>query len=278
MRTSTVVAVGLFALGLSGIVAVALRASESGPSTSGTTATQSLPESTQDRGGWVRIADEQGRLKQQYRADTLEPAPDDLGPGWIKVQGADLRLIDPNTAQEIRLRAEQGELLAPSGGLQRGTLRGGVQVELRESPEAKPTLTLNTSEVSFDEILGEIRAESRMVAEGDRGGFIGSKLVIRTAAGSPVRVTLQSLEVLTLTEAEEDSAANTTKPSATPQSPQQTASAPPNTNSRDQLPRRYEAVLTDNVRVSFPGQREVQAETAITRFGGNTLTLSELPP
>ena len=127
------------------------------------------------------------------------------------MQGADLRLIDPNTAQEIRLRAEQGELLAPSGGVQRGTLTGGVQVELRESPEAEPTLTLNTSEVSFDEILGEIRAESRMVAEGERGGFIGSKLVIRTAAdGSPVRITLQSLEVLTLTEADEDSAADTT--------------------------------------------------------------------
>ena len=276
MRTSTVVAVGLFALGLSGIVAVALRASESDPSSSGATTTETLPETTEDRGGWVRIADEHGRLKQQYRADTLEPAPDDLGPGWIKVQGADLRLIDPNTAQEIRLRAEQGELLAPSGGVQRGTLTGGVQVELRESPEAEPTLTLNTSEVSFDEILGEIRAESRMVAEGERGGFIGSKLVIRTAAdGSPVRITLQSLEVLTLTEAEEETAPTTTKPSATPQ---QNAPASPNTNSRDQLPRRYEAVLTDNVRVTFPGQREVQAETAITRFGGNTLTLSELPP
>ncbi|MEC7128565.1 MAG: hypothetical protein VXW42_00120, partial [Planctomycetota bacterium] len=189
MRTSTVVAVGLFALGLSGIVTVALRASEGDPSTSSTTTSAALSEPTEDRGGWVRIADEQGRLKQQYRADTLEPAPDDLGPGWIKVQGADLRLIDPNTAQEIRLRAEQGELLAPSGGVQRGTLTGGVQVELRESPEAEPTLTLNTSEVSFDEILGEIRAESRMVAEGERGGFIGSKLVIRTAAdGSPVRI------------------------------------------------------------------------------------------
>ena len=279
MRTSTVVAVGLFALGLSGIVAVALRASESDPSTSSTTTSAALPEPTEDRGGWVRIADEQGRLKQQYRADTLEPAPDDLGPGWIKVQGADLRLIDPNTAQEIRLRAEQGELLAPSGGVQRGTLTGGVQVELRESPEAEPTLTLNTSEVSFDEILGEIRAESRMVAEGERGGFIGSKLVIRTAAdGSPVRITLQSLEVLTLTEADEDSAADTTKPSATAQTPAPNAPASPNTNSRDQLPRRYEAVLTDNVRVTFPGQREVRAETAITRFGGNTITLSELPP
>ncbi|MDP7401089.1 MAG: hypothetical protein QF351_04190, partial [Phycisphaerales bacterium] len=115
MRTSTVVALGLFALGLSGVVAVALRATDRDPSTSNTT-TAALPEPTEDRGGWVRIADEQGRLKQQYRADTLEPSPDDLGPGWIKVQGADLRLIDPNTAQEIRLRAEQGELLAPSGG------------------------------------------------------------------------------------------------------------------------------------------------------------------
>ena len=279
MRTSTVVAVGLFALGLSGIVTVALRASESDPSTSSTTTSAALPEPTEDRGGWVRIADEQGRLKQQYRADTLEPAPDDLGPGWIKVQGADLRLIDPNTAQEIRLRAEQGELLAPSGGVQRGTLTGGVQVELRESPEAEPTLTLNTSEVSFDEILGEIRAESRMVAEGERGGFIGSKLVIRTAAdGSPVRITLQSLEVLTLTEADEDSAADTTNSSATAQSPPPNASTSPNSNSRDQLPRRYEAVLTDNVRVTLPSQREVRAETAITRFGGNTITLSELPP
>ena len=46
--------------------------------------------------------------------------------------------------------------------------------------------------------------------------------------------------------------------------------ASPTTNSRDQLPRRYEAVLTDNVRVTFPGQREVRAETAITRFGGSS--------
>ena len=154
-----------------------------------------------------------------------------------------------------------------------------MQVELRESPEAEPTLTLNTSEVSFDEILGEIRAESRMVAEGERGGFIGSKLVIRTAAdGSPVRITLQSLEVLTLTEADEDSAADTTNSSATTQTPSPNTPASPTTNSRDQLPRRYEAVLTDNVRVTFPGQREVRAETAITRFGGNTITLSELPP
>ena len=86
MRTSTVVAVGLFALGLSGVVAVALRATDRDPSTSNTT-TAALLEPTEDRGGWVRIADEQGRLKQQYRADTLEPSPDDLGPGWIKVQG-----------------------------------------------------------------------------------------------------------------------------------------------------------------------------------------------
>ena len=104
-------------------------------------------------------------------------------------------------------------------------------------------------------------------------------MVIRTADdGSPVRITLQSLEVLTLTEADEDSAADTTKPSATAQSPPPNASTSPNSNSRDQLPRRYEAVLTDNVRVTLPGQREVRAETAITRFGGNTITLSELPP
>ena len=104
MRTSTVVAVGLFALGLSGIVAVALRASESDPNTSSATTSAALPEPSEDRGGWVRIADEQGRLKQQYRADTLEPAPDDLGPGWIKVQGADLRLIDPRPQVEDRQR------------------------------------------------------------------------------------------------------------------------------------------------------------------------------
>ena len=97
MRTSTFVAVGLFALGLSGVVAVALRATDRDPSTSGTSTREPLTEANKDRGGWVRIADEQGRLKQQYRADTLEPSPDDLGPGWIKVQGADLRLIDPNT-------------------------------------------------------------------------------------------------------------------------------------------------------------------------------------
>ena len=279
MRCSTVVAYVLFVLGFSGIVTVALRSSEGDAITAGTVAedsnNQAPSESTKDRGGWVRIADEQGRLRQQYRADTLEPAPDDLGPGWIKVQGADLRLIDPNSKQEIRLRAETGELLAPSGGVQRGTLSGGVKVELRESPEANPTLTLNTSEVAFDEILGEIRAESRLVAEGDRGGFIGSKLIIRTAAdGSPIRITLQSLEVLTLKETTEDQDEPKSGPS-TETKPKPTA--PPNTKSRDQLPRRYEAVLTDNVRVTFPGQREVQAETAITRFGGNTLTLSELP-
>ena len=75
MRTSTVVAVGLFALGLSGIVAVAL------PSVRKRSQHQQHdhqpphfpnPPRTEVAGC---IADEQGRLKQQYRADTLEPAP-----------------------------------------------------------------------------------------------------------------------------------------------------------------------------------------------------------
>ena len=57
MRTNTVVAVGLFALGLSGIVTVGLRASERSQQQQRSTST-ALPEPSEDRGGKC-IADEQ---------------------------------------------------------------------------------------------------------------------------------------------------------------------------------------------------------------------------
>ena len=36
-----------------------------------------------ERGAWIQVADEDGRLAQQYRCQSLSPNPDDMPAGWF---------------------------------------------------------------------------------------------------------------------------------------------------------------------------------------------------
>jgi hypothetical protein len=112
------------------------------------------------RGGWIQIADEHGRLAQQYRCERLDPLPD----GWLRMDKPEMEVYLSRN-RVLTLRGDSAHAHAPSNAIESGTVTGNVVVKLFEAPEGReidvvndqPALVVNTDEASFDNFLGEIR-------------------------------------------------------------------------------------------------------------------------
>jgi hypothetical protein len=131
-----------------------------------------------ERGAWVQVADESGRLAQQYSAQSVKPLPE-----------RELELTLPKAifyqpdGRVIQLTADHGRARVPNQALERGTLTGHVTIRVfRPVTEGVPVdvqndkaiIEIDADDAHFDNI--EIRCDGRIDLRSEMGNFHGRGL------------------------------------------------------------------------------------------------------
>ena len=136
-------------------------------------------------GAWIQVADETGRLAQQYSATKLDPMP-----------GSQLAMTEPRAMMYMKdgrvlvLSSRKGVAFAPRRALESGTLEEDVVVRLfkpaRNSDgkiEAEvdvdhdiPAVVITAEQAQFDGILGEVRCDKAVRVATEAGSFAGEGL------------------------------------------------------------------------------------------------------
>ncbi len=131
-------------------------------------------------GAWIQVADETGRLAQQYSATKLEPLP-----------GSQLSMREPRAViymkdgRVLSLASRKGVAYVPRRALESGTLEDDVVVRLFK-PKADgsaidtdrdtPAVVVTADQAQFDGILGEVRCDRAVRVATDAGSFAGEGL------------------------------------------------------------------------------------------------------
>ena len=144
----------------------------------------SLSEQTAIRladGAWVQVADENGKLSQQYSAARLEP-----------LAASKLRMTEPRArmfmkdGRVLSMSARSGLVHVPRRALESGALDGEVEIRLFKPSEGrevdvlrdKPGITISAEEAQFDGVAGEVRCERAVRIETEAGSFAGEGLTL----------------------------------------------------------------------------------------------------
>ncbi|MHC4810334.1 MAG: hypothetical protein ACYTEV_08205, partial [Planctomycetota bacterium] len=140
--------------------------------------------------GWIQIADEQGRLAQQYRCDFLDPSPEGMDPGWIRMTRPQLEVFQDD-GSVIVLSGDEAMAFAPSSAVESGTISGDVVIRVYadaaarrpEDPLAGLQLELRTQRARLDGVLGEVTCPGTVLAESREGVFVGSDVRLLLGTG-----------------------------------------------------------------------------------------------
>ncbi|MFM7134052.1 MAG: hypothetical protein ACKO0W_07030, partial [Planctomycetota bacterium] len=130
-------------------------------------------------GAWVQVADEAGRLAQQYSATKLDPLP-----------GNQLAMAEPRSMIYLRdgrvlaLAARKGVAFVPRRALESGTLREDVEIRLFKPVDGaavdvtrdRPAVVVTADEAQFDGVLGEVRCDRAVRVATEIGSFAGEGL------------------------------------------------------------------------------------------------------
>jgi len=144
----------------------------------------SLSEQTAIRladGAWVQIADEKGKLSQQYSAARLEP-----------LAASKLRMTEPRArmfmkdGRVLSMSARSGLVHVPRRALESGALDGEVEIRLFKPIDGgevdvlrdKPGIVISAEEAQFDGVAGEVRCERAVRIETEAGSFAGEGLTL----------------------------------------------------------------------------------------------------
>lgn len=137
-----------------------------------------------ERGGWVQFTDrETGRLAQQYRCDRLDPNPEGMPQGWLRMEQPRMEIYLKNN-RVVTLAGESAVAYAPHRAIEMGTVSGNVVLNLYETEANRdvdpardqPALTVTTDEASFESFLGEIRCDDWVRIETPRLRIPGNTL------------------------------------------------------------------------------------------------------
>ncbi len=124
----------------------------------------SLPE-----GGWLQVADDTGRLAQQYRFSHLDPNPKDLPTHWVEMQDPEVELF-MGGGRLVVLSGDEAVAYAPRRALEEGRLLENVLIRMFEQVRGgyadpvrdAPALTITTNAAAFDNLSGRIRCAGRL--------------------------------------------------------------------------------------------------------------------
>ena len=132
-----------------------------------------------DQGAWVQVAGKDGRVAQQYNAERIDPQP-----------GAFMGMTEPRTVfylddgRVATLRANSGRVHVPNRALESGTFRGDVVIRVYRPASGavvnlatdSPAMILESEQLDFDQVLGQIGCQSAFRLTTDRLTFDGEGL------------------------------------------------------------------------------------------------------
>jgi hypothetical protein len=132
-------------------------------------------------GAWVQVADDKGRLEQQYHAARIDPEPDK----WLRME-APQAVMFPSGGRMVTMSADHGRMRVPKRALESGQLEGHVVIQVfkpvngREIDLAKdqPAIIINAPEATFDSVLGEIRCDKSVKVVTEALRFEGEGLTM----------------------------------------------------------------------------------------------------
>jgi hypothetical protein len=136
-----------------------------------------------EAGAWVQVADENGRLAQQYSARSLTPLPD----GELALEAPRAMLFRPD-GRVIQLSADSGRARVPRKALESGTLTGHVLIRIFRPREVEagqppvpvdvdrdsPIIEVTATDARFDNL--ELRCDGAISLVSEMGTFDGEGL------------------------------------------------------------------------------------------------------
>ncbi|MCH2161158.1 MAG: hypothetical protein MK085_04710 [Phycisphaerales bacterium] len=252
-----------------------------------------------EKGAWVQVADERGRLAQEYSADRIDPLPEQ----WIKMAEPRAKMY-PRSGRLISMNAQRGTAHVPSRALESGVLEGDVVIRIFE-PRAdgstptpateQPSVVINAEVAEFDNVRGEIRSERAVRVSTEELVFQGIGLSILMSedgrqidrlivdrATAPIEIRQQSTEKVAATPATTPAAApaatprpipaSTSKPKRKPAVSGRSSvarSAPVSPEAEDEPRIWYRLVLSDDLvveRVTEQGRSVVRGDRLVATF------------
>ena len=129
------------------------------------------------KGASVQVADETGRLAQEYGAARIDPLPDswvEMDRPWARIHGSGGRLVE--------MQAIEGTMRVPDQALESGRLEGEVRIRLFEPGQdpatSTPSVTVTADDAEYDSGIGEIRSRQWVRVETVDAIFVGEDLRI----------------------------------------------------------------------------------------------------
>jgi lipopolysaccharide export system protein LptA len=117
-----------------------------------------------EQGAWVQVADETGRLAQQYSASRIDPERDKR----LRMEQP-RAVFYPRDGRVLTMRSERGNMRVPDRALESGRLEGSVVIRMYRAegrmPDLQrdaPAMVVEADEALFDNRLGEIRCDRRV--------------------------------------------------------------------------------------------------------------------
>lgn len=132
-------------------------------------------------GAWVQVADETGRLAQQYSASKLEP-----------LAAGKLRMTEPRARNFLKdgrvltMSARSGLVHVPKRALDSGALEGDVEIRLYKPVDGREvdvlrdpaSIVVSADQAQFDGTSGEVRCDKAVRIDTDAGSFAGEGLTL----------------------------------------------------------------------------------------------------
>ena len=133
-----------------------------------------------DEGASVQVADEQGRLAQEYGAMRIDPLPD----AWVSMEQPWAR-FHPSSGRLVAMEAKAGRMRVPEQAIESGRLEEDVRIEIYDAgveqadlDRTRPAITILADVAEYDASLGEIRSPRRVEVLTDEATFVGEDLRI----------------------------------------------------------------------------------------------------
>lgn len=133
------------------------------------------------QGAWVQVADETGRLAQQYSASRIDPERD----RWMRMEEPRAMMF-PKGGRVITMRSERGRLRVPDRAIESGRLDGSVVIRMYRPDGGRavdvdqdaPVVVVEADEALFDSRLGEIRCDRAVYVVTEQLRFAGEGLTM----------------------------------------------------------------------------------------------------
>jgi hypothetical protein len=133
------------------------------------------------QGAWVQVADESGKLAQQYSASRIDPERDK----WMRMEQP-RAVMYPSGGRMVTMKADKGRMRVPQRAIESGRLEGSVVIRMYKPVNGKaidtdhdePALVVQADEALFDNRLGEIRCDRRVKVTTDQLQFEGEGLTM----------------------------------------------------------------------------------------------------